>query len=95
MKESQEVAILGSYYLEISTGKWISSSILDEIFGINSEYVRDTDNWVKIIHPDHQDEMLNYFSTEVLQKHKNFDKEYLIVTIDGKIEKMGSWTWKT
>ncbi len=79
LEESQRVASLGSYELEISTGIWSSSDVLDEIFGIGKDYERDVNGWAEIIHPDERKEMQDYFSNHILAEHQSFNKEYRII----------------
>ncbi|MBE0671535.1 MAG: GAF domain-containing protein, partial [Anaerolineales bacterium] len=79
LRESQIIAGLGSYVLDFSTGLWISSDVLDEIFGIDEHYIRSIEGWADIIHPDDKDEMVQYFANEVSDKKNRFDKEYRIV----------------
>jgi PAS domain S-box-containing protein len=78
-KESQEVAHLGSYVWNISTGFWKSSKIMDEIFGIDDNYVRSFDGWLDLIHPDWRETMESYVKNEVIGKNQRFDKEYKII----------------
>ena len=79
LKESQIIAGLGSYDLDISTGIWISSDILDRIFGVNESYVRSIEGWADIIHPVDKDEIMHYFFDEVVGEKTRFDKEYRII----------------
>ncbi len=78
LSESQSVARLGTYEWDLSTGLWTSSKILDDIFGIDENYIRSFDGWVNIIHPDWRIRMKEYVINEVLGKHKRFDIEYQI-----------------
>jgi PAS domain S-box-containing protein len=82
LRESQTIAGLGSYIWNISTGLWSSSDVLDEIFGIDDNYVRSLEGWTKIVHPGWQDTMARYVGEEVIGKNKRFDKEYKIVRQD-------------
>ena len=79
LRKSQEVARLGSYNLDAIKGTWISSPILDDIFGIDHNYPKDVNGWVKILHPEHREEMLHYLNDYVLTKHNMFEKEYQII----------------
>ncbi|MCM2265265.1 MAG: PAS domain S-box protein [Desulfuromonadales bacterium] len=79
LKESQSVARIGHYLLDIPAGTWTSSAVLDNIFGIGPEYVRSVDGWVRIIHPDQRAEMAAYFSEQVLRDRQPFDREYPVV----------------
>ncbi len=79
LNETQRIGALGSYVLDISSGLWTSSEVMDGLFGIDKEYLRTVDGWVQLIHPDDRDMMAAYFETEVLGRRKPFDKEYRIV----------------
>ncbi|MFC1640080.1 PAS domain-containing protein, partial [Gemmatimonadota bacterium] len=79
LRQSQEVAQLGSYDLDALTGQWTSSAILDKIFGIDESFQRTVAGWEGIIHPEYHLEMQNYFRTKVLATGHDFDKEYTIV----------------
>lgn len=85
LRESQSVAGIGSYDLDIQTGLWTSSAVLDEIMGIDAAFPRTIEGWVSLIHPEWQESMAVYFQTEVIGKRKRFNKEYkLIRPSDGK-----------
>ena len=74
--ESQEVAHLGSFVWDISAGLWKSSAILDDILGIDDNYIRSLEGWEAIIHPEWRDTMVDFVTKEILAKHQRFDKEY-------------------
>lgn len=85
LRESQFVARLGSYDLDISAGKWTSSSVLDEIFGINDAFDRTPENWLSLVHPEWRETMAHYLLEEVIGKGQRFNKEYKIVRFsDGR-----------
>ncbi|MCH7963994.1 MAG: PAS domain S-box protein [Bacteroidetes bacterium] len=81
LSESQKVAHLGSYVLDIAKGRWTSSEILDDLFGIDDNFIKNIDGWSDIIHPDSRDEILKYFDEIILKRHQKFDKEYRIIRI--------------
>lgn len=84
LTEAQHIASLGSYVLDISSGQWISSTVCDRVLGIDDRYDRSVPNWVKLVHPDEQTMMADYFKNEVLGHRRLFDKEYRIVRpVDG------------
>jgi PAS domain S-box-containing protein len=85
--ESQRVANLGSYALDIATDTWTSSDILNGIFGIGENYKRDTKGWMNLVHPEQQEELLAYFRNNILKEHKRFDREYRIIRINDKEER--------
>lgn len=78
-RESQRAASIGSYKTDFLAGHWKSSEVLDQIFGIDSSYVRSIQGWINIVHPDDQEMIDQYFEEEVIGKHKPFDKEYRII----------------
>jgi PAS domain S-box-containing protein len=78
-KESQRAASIGSYKTDFITGRWESSEILDSIFGIDSEYIRNVQGWLDLVHPDDRDMMNQYLREEVIAKRNHFSKEYRII----------------
>lgn len=76
LRESQMIAGLGNYVLDVQTGIWTSSHILNQIFGINEAYNCTVESWLALVHPDWRQEMSDYFTNEVLGKHIQFNKEY-------------------
>ena len=85
LEEAESVANFGSYVLDIKTGNWTSSKELDEIFGIDENYVRSVGGWGNLIYFEDRKMMLDYFTNEVLGKHKSFDKEYRILRKKDKV----------
>lgn len=86
LRKSQEIARLGSYRFAPSTGLWIGSPLLDEIFGIDGDYTRDVDGWLAIVHPEQRAEMREYLLREVLGARRLFPREYRIVRVaDGAV----------
>lgn len=79
LRESQRIAGLGSYVLDIASGVWTSSDVQDQIFGIDKDFERDVTGWTTLIHPGDRDMMAAYFANDVLEKKKPFDREYRIV----------------
>jgi PAS domain S-box-containing protein len=79
LREAQEVGCLGTYILDITTGHWESSEVLDRIFGIDTAYVRSVIGWTSLIHPDDQKMMSDFFADEVIGQRQRFDKVYRIV----------------
>lgn len=78
LKDAQKIGNIGAYDFDISTGYWISSGTLDEIFGIDDNFEKNLEGWKKILHPEWSETMVNYLS-EVIAKKENFDKEYKII----------------
>jgi len=87
LKETQLIANLGTYNLDIVTGKWTCSELMDNIFGIDADFEKVFENWTTIVHPDWQKKMNDYFIEEVVGNKTRFDREYKIVRIQDKTER--------
>jgi len=87
LKQTQQIAMLGTYNLDVNSGQWQSSEVLDSIFGIDDQFDKTLENWVSIIHPEWQKIMINYFRNEVVSPKNKFDKEYKIIRINDKAER--------
>lgn len=87
LEETQEIAGLGSYVLDIASGIWKSSSILDNIFGLDKKYKKDISGWLQIIHPEDKTMMQDYFATNVLINRELFNIEYRIKRINDQQER--------
>ncbi len=79
LRQSQEIAGLGSYRLDITDGRWRGSSVLDHVLGIEKALDHSVEDWIALIHPDDRPMMADYFQNEVLGKGVNFNKEYRII----------------
>ncbi|MHB9140447.1 MAG: PAS domain S-box protein [Paludibacter sp.] len=86
LKETQKIARLGSYSLNLADSHWVSSEVLNEIFGIPSDYDKSIEGWASLIHPDWQTAVSDYFEQEVIGKQANFDKVYKIIRHNDKSE---------
>ena len=79
LRESQEIAGIGSYSLDIRTDTWTGSDVMDRIFGIGKENERTVPAWADLIQAEDRAGMVAYFTHEVLGEGKPFDREYRIV----------------
>lgn len=84
LRESQLIANIGSYVLDIPSMDWSSSAALDRLFGIDQHYAHTLEGWLELIHPDDREMMESYFSDEVLGKLRPFNKEYRVVNWVGQ-----------
>ena len=78
LSETQMIAKLGTYVLDVPSGKWESSEMLDRIFGIDSGYVKDIKGWENIMQADWRETMSFYFQQKVIGEKEPFDREYKI-----------------
>jgi two-component system, cell cycle sensor histidine kinase and response regulator CckA len=79
LKQSQRIARLGSYVFDIPADRWTSSETLDDIFGIGPDYVRSTEGWLGLVHPDGRDDLRVYLTQEVVGRRRPFFHTYRIV----------------
>ena len=87
LKEAQRIACIGSYALDIATGRWESSEELDRLFGLSASFDRSVQSWESLIHPEDRAMMSEYFQNQVAEQHRMFDKEYRIVRPDDAAER--------
>ena len=85
LRESQRVAGVGTYDLDLATGRWSCSPVLEEIFGILADYEKTVEGWQRLVHPDHREMMTAYFRDEVVGARRPFRKEYRILRPDGTL----------
>jgi len=79
LKQSQSIARLGTYTFDILNNIWISSDVLDSIFGISGDHDKSFEGWKEIIHPDWKENIADYFIKDVIGNTSKFDKEYQII----------------
>jgi PAS domain S-box-containing protein len=82
--ESQNIARLGTFELDIVSEVFTTSAILDEIYGIDQYYSKTIDGWFGLIHPDDRDMIHDYFRNEVIAKGRPFDNEFRIIRFNDK-----------
>ncbi len=79
--QAQQIAGLGSFVMDIPTGRFKASPVLDDIFGIQPDTPHTYELWTSIIHPDDRQIIIEYFRQEVLGLRRRFNKEYRICRI--------------
>ncbi len=84
-RESQRAAAIGSYKADFRAGLWDSSEVLDRIWGIGPDFVRDIPGWLAIVHPEDREALGAYLAEEVIGRGRPFHREYRIRRIsDGE-----------
>ena len=84
LSETQRIAGMGSYVIDLRTGKWISSDVLDDLFGIDQKYPHTKDGWMALVHPEDRASLLDYIATEVEGPGRPFNRRYRIVRQTGR-----------
>jgi PAS domain S-box-containing protein len=97
LKETQIIGQLGTYSINMYTGQWTSTDLLNTIFGIDADFDLNQEKWREFVHPDWIEVLEVYFQEEVINKRKPFDKEYKIIRINDKAERwlhgIGNLKW--
>jgi len=78
LEETQTIGRLGTFKIDVSSGNWESSGILDSILGIDESYERNAEGLVKLVHPDFVKDLQDYYATEVVET-RVFEKEHKII----------------
>jgi PAS domain S-box-containing protein len=78
LAESQRIAKIGSYYLDVERRLWTSNGILDGIFGITANFHRSTDAWLRLVHPEDLESCGRHLE-QVLRQEHSFDLTYRII----------------
>ena len=84
LQESQRIAGLGSYVLDIPTGIFKPSKVMDDVLGIDETYDHSINGWAALIHPDDRAMVFDYLFNEVIGRKQTADKEYRIVRFNNK-----------
>ncbi|MGA9110033.1 MAG: PAS domain S-box protein [Smithella sp.] len=87
LQESQRIAGLGSYVLDIPTGIFKTSKVMDDVLGIDETYDHSINGWAALIHPDDRAMVFDYLFNEVIGRKQTADKEYRIVRFNNKAER--------
>jgi PAS domain S-box-containing protein len=52
LKQTQAIAGLGNYFIDLTTGNWKGSEIFDRLLGIDETFERTMQTWPTLIHPN-------------------------------------------
>lgn len=78
LREAQKIARLGQYTYVLRSDRWVSSDVLDDIFGIGEEYSRIARGWLELGAPECREEMESHLKS-VIEKGQPFDLRYRII----------------
>jgi diguanylate cyclase (GGDEF)-like protein/PAS domain S-box-containing protein len=79
LRESQRIAGLGTFVLDLRTGEWKRSEMLEELFGIDSSYDHTMAGWMALIHPEDRVMVENHLTVDVIGSGQPFMKDYRII----------------
>ena len=78
LKDAQRIARVGHYVFDLHADVWTSSAMLDEIFGIGSDYPRTASGWLDLVVAESREEMQDYLN-HVIESRLPFDYDYCIM----------------
>ncbi|HRL75416.1 MAG TPA: PAS domain-containing protein [Candidatus Accumulibacter phosphatis] len=78
LQRAQEVGRLGSYTVDLGSGQWLGSQMLERILGIGPEHEHTTEAWLQLLHPDDRQQVVDHVRLAVGAAGV-FDCEYRIV----------------
>ncbi|WP_395004932.1 PAS domain S-box protein, partial [Undibacterium sp.] len=78
LEDAQKIARIGSYVMDISSGTWRGSAMMDDIFGIDQHFIKTIDNWGLLIAPEHREKALKHYY-DVIVGDGNFFLDYEII----------------
>ncbi len=87
LRDFQLIAGLGTYVLDIRSGVWESSEVLDQLLGIDDAYPHSVEGWRALLHPDNRMMMIDYLGNEVIGQRQAFDKEFRIIRHNDQTER--------
>ena len=85
--EAQQIAGLGNYTLDVTSGMWTTSAVCDQVLGIGQDFDHSVRGWNQLVHPEERESMARYFNDEVLGHGHPFDREYRIVRPGNGVER--------
>jgi PAS domain S-box-containing protein len=80
----EEIAKIGSYETDLTTGNWRGSDNFIKIFGLEKKEEYTVYEFQAIVHPDDLDRVMAYF-VECLEKQIDFNYEYRCLTRKGDV----------
>jgi PAS domain S-box-containing protein len=86
LRESQEVAHIGSYSCDLRSKTWKATPELLNIFGVDETYPNTLDNWIESVHPDFKKKLIDDLFYKDIEK-KIYQHQYKIIRINDKVER--------
>ena len=86
LNETQMIALRGTFSIDIEKNQWVSSEVLNLIFGIDNNYNNSLEGWMSIVHPDWRQGISDQFYSLSL-KQSRFDLEHKIIRQSDQLER--------
>ncbi|MBS1186497.1 MAG: hypothetical protein H6R04_515 [Burkholderiaceae bacterium] len=78
LQEAQQIAHVGQYRHDLHTGRWHSSEIFDDMFGIGADYARTPQQWLQLFAPEVHAEIQVRFDA-ARSGHAPAEREFRII----------------
>ena len=78
LRESQETANIGHYINHLVEDRWECSPVMDQIFGIDGNYVHDINGWAALVHPADRERAFAHFR-DIVARRQPFRLDYRII----------------
>lgn len=79
LSESQRIAQVGHYALDIENDHLGGSAGLYDVLGTDESHASNLAGWIKIAHPADREVLTRHFTEDVIRRRRPFDIEYRIV----------------
>ncbi|MBU5637522.1 PAS domain-containing protein [Geomonas sp. Red69] len=77
LRETQRIAQLGSYVLDLAKDQWVCSSKLEEILGIDAAYPKTLQGHFEIVHEEFREQFIDSYRAAI-SNDRPFEHEYKI-----------------
>ncbi len=83
--ESQRVAKLGHFTVDMANDSWQDSAAVKEIMGIDADYPKTLESWFKMVHPDFLPKIKDFVQQQQRRAKEQLDIEFKIIRpVDGR-----------
>ena len=89
LNKIEKIARLGTYYTDLTTGKWTGSDNFKAIFGLEDKEEFTVEEFQALVHPDDFKEVMDYFD-QCLREKRDFNYEYRCLRSNGQIINVSS-----
>ena len=86
LSESQRVARLGHYFIDIENGQWDGSESFHDVMGTSSAELRTFASYLDFVHPSDRERVAHHYGRRDSEVHESFDAEYRIIRPNDGVE---------
>jgi PAS domain S-box-containing protein len=85
--QTQELGGIGSFKFDVNELKWVGSQGLYKIFEIEKDHLDSYENWLKIVHPEDKEWVIEKYKNSILPGQLKYDFNHRIVSHKSKTVK--------